>query len=138
MSTGCHLVLDGDHTVLSVLAAVADSAVIVCLVGESGAVIAWDNDPNVCRLDRHIPGSLTPHNDTPPCGRTWGTIPTDAFFVQTDYEFPAVAAQVIEPATRVTWDNNGQATLTVKRADDVAAIQELLNKNSKLNKQSSK
>ncbi len=94
---------------LTALARIADAPVIVCLAGNDGATVTWQDTP---ALGTAFPSGagvdVHPHASD---GATWGDIPATATFVQCDYEWPQQTPLVV-PATGVArWDCDGVLTL---------------------------
>jgi para-aminobenzoate synthetase component I len=98
------------HAVLSRL---GDAPAIACLAGEQGATIAW-----AATVDTVFPASSWSHAPHAMMdGRTWGTVPVAAAFIQLDYEWPAEPACVLRGGHRVRIDQVGDLH------GDVAALQ---------------
>lgn len=100
---------------LEALSRVAEAAVIVMLQGRSGSYLTWHDQPiaDLQELPSHI---LNEHERTSllldeNAGLSWGQLPSQASFIQCDYEYPQRSA-IIVPATHVAhWDVAGRCTL---------------------------
>ncbi len=114
-------------TPLAAMAAVADAAVLICLIGTQGATLAWDDDNvETCPITSDVPIDFTPrdHQDPffePTCGQTWGNVPPSATFIQLDYEFPTITPRVLKPRHIVQWDSLGNCRILT---DDSATAEQ--------------